>query len=184
MKRKNILSVIIVVYIMATLFCGCKNDEKHNCSENLISSENSTTENKATETLSEKYIREIETAYLEEKESVYVSLSTVDKCLLIEKYTNRWKQVADEKYNELMKYDGILQPSEVYYSSEDFCNSIYNMKLNWDEYCKTETANYIITIQSIYNSGTICGPLLAEYEYEMQKQWALKLVGIYEQLNI
>lgn len=170
--------IIAFIFIAILLFCMC------GCKSEKAEINSSAIENTANESLKDKLIREIDGAYLEEKYKNYEGLSTVDKCSLTEKYTGQWKQIADKYYNKMMEYNGITRHSEAYYSSENFHKALSNMKTNWENYHQVEASNYITAIQAIYNSGTICGPLSAEYEYEMQKNWALKLVGIYEQLNI
>ncbi|MBE6798051.1 MAG: hypothetical protein E7531_06960 [Ruminococcaceae bacterium] len=81
-----------------------------------------------------------------------------------------------------MKYDGITQLDENYYSSDDLHTFVSNMKKSWESYNKEQCDNYGKTLSAIYGGGTIIGPLLADFEYNMQKDWALRLVNIYEKL--
>ena len=146
--------------------------------------EKSITEDKGEEeSLREKLIREIDGAYLQESESTEYS-TTVGMVELADKYTEKWKQVADGYYKKIMEYDGIVRPSEDYYSSDDLHTFVSNMKANWEEYSQKQCENYAKTLQTIYAGGTVTGPVYASYKYELQKEWALQIVGIYTQLNI
>ena len=51
---------------------------------------------------------------------------------LLLKYTKKWKQVADEYYDKITKYEGIAQLDENYYSSDDLHTFVSNMKINWE----------------------------------------------------
>jgi len=180
---KKAISLFLLIIVIMLCFCGCEKTNSDSADKNSIPVESTVKENIVKESLSEKLIREIDGAYLEESKLSEFS-TTLGMVKLAEKYTDKWKDVANEYYNKMMEYDGIVQPNEVNYSSEDFHNTLLKMKEDWEEYHNKEISNYMIVIHCIYDSGTICGPLLSQYEYEMYKDWALKLVDIYEQLGI
>lgn len=138
-------------------------------------------DNEVQETLSERLVREIDSTYREEQKSPEDG-STIGMVELSNKYAQKWKQVADEYYDKIMKYDGITQLDENYYSSDDLHTFVSNMKKSWESYNKEQCDNYGKTLSAIYGGGTIIGPLLADFEYNMQKDWALRLVNIYEKL--
>jgi len=138
-------------------------------------------QNTVSESLADKLAREIDSAYAKELELPEAS-STIGMIEAANKYTDKWKQVADEYYNIIMAYDGITQPSEAYYSSDDLHTFVSNMKTSWEQYNQVQCENYLKTLQTIYGGGTIVGPIMADYKYDMQKEWALRLVKIYQQL--
>lgn len=135
----------------------------------------------ASEALSDKLIREIDGAYIEERKSPENS-STVGMVELTTKYTNKWKQVADDYYDKIMQYDNTAQIDESGVLIDDLQASVCKMKTNWDRYYKEQSEEYANTLYAIYNGGTLMRPMLADYKYELQKEWALKLVSIYEQI--
>lgn len=171
--------------ILAVSLCGCKKDaekETDNNSDVGAASLTSSIEDEGIkESVYEKLIREIDGAYAEESK-LPESSTTFGMIELADKYTEKWKQVADEYYDKIMKYNGIISLNENYYSSDDLHIFVSNMKTTWEEYKQEQCDNYLKTLQTIYEGGTIVGPLFAEYRYEMQKEWALQLVDIYEQL--
>lgn len=185
------LAVILCCVILAVSLCACKKDAEKETNNNLDVGSNSSTsligddvvEDQVDESLYEKLIREIDGAYIEEQKAPESS-STVGMVELSDKYTEKWKQVADEYYDKIMKYDGITQLNENYYSSDDLHTFVSNMKTNWEEYNQKQCTNYVKTLQTIYGAGTIVGPIFADYKCEMQKEWALQLVGIYQQLYV
>lgn len=183
-------AVLLCFVILILSLCACSTDVEN---EIINNSEGTSTpsssigsevaENQVKESLSEKLIREIDGAYLEEQKA-QESSTTVGTIELADKYTEKWKQVADEYYEKIMKYDGIIQMSDTHYSSDDLHMFVSNMKTNWEAYNQEQCTNYMKTLQTIYADGTIVGPIFANYKYEMQKVWALQLVGIYQQLYV
>jgi len=93
-------------------------------------------------------------------------------------YKEKWVQVADEYYNKLMQYDGVITPAEHYATSEDLHRYIADMKTAWEQYNQAQCENYLKVLIACYQGGTIVGPLIAQYEYDLQMEWALELVYI------
>lgn len=180
---KRYISLFLAVLGLLLCLSGCEKDNVQSVDTNSVSTKKTVDERDLGESLTEKLIREIDDAYLEESELPEYG-TTVGMVELADRYTEKWKLVADEYYDKIMKYDGIIQPSESYYSSDDLHTFVSNMKANWEAYNQKQCENYLKTLQSIYDGGTIVGPIYASYKYEKQKEWALQVVGIYEQLNI
>ena len=184
---KRIIVLFCAVLMFVSLLSGCQkaniDNEDTNTSTSTSSSDQVVESNTIEESLTEKLIREIDGAYAEESK-LPESSTTVGMVELADKYTQKWQQVADEYYNKILEFDGIITPNENYYSSEDLHTFVSNMKTNWEKYNQVQCENYLKTLQTIYGAGTIVGPIMADYEYEMQKEWALQLVGIYQQLYI
>ncbi|MBR5922346.1 MAG: hypothetical protein IKZ59_00980 [Clostridia bacterium] len=180
---KRYISIFVTVLVLLFCLSGCEKDNVQSVDTDTVSTKNTVDERDLVESLTEKLIREFDDTYLEESELPEYG-TTVGMVELADRYTEKWKLVADEYYNKIMKYDGIIQPSENYYSSDDLHTFVSNMNANWEEYNKKQCENYLKTLQSIYGDGTIARPIYASYKYERQKEWALQVVGIYEQLNI
>ena len=176
MKRFWALVLISVILVLSS--CTLKNETDGDLT---ISSTNSDTYEIA-ESLYERLIREIDDAYLEEQDAPE-NCTTVGMVELSDKYAEKWKNVADEYYDKIMEYDGIVQPSDHYYSSDDLHTYVSNLKTNWEKYNQVQCENYLETLRAIYGSGTVVGPIFADYKYELQKDWALQLVVIWQQLS-
>lgn len=146
-------------------------------------SPNVTEPNHVPESLSEKLIREIDDAYKEDQKKPESS-TTVGMVELAKQYAEKWKQAADEYYNKIMAYDGVVQLNENYASSDDLHTYVSNMKSNWEQYYQVQCENYLNTLKATYGAGTIVGPIMADYEYNMQMEWTLQLAGICQQLRI
>lgn len=129
--------------------------------------------------LQERLTNEIETDYKEEFKTAY---STADMYNINKKYADKWQEIAEKYYQKIINYDGILQTNENYYSSDDLHIFVANMKSNWEQYYKIESENYLKTLETIYQGGTIVVTLIGNHHYNTQKDWALQLVAIYEQL--
>ena len=179
--KKDICLFLVALGLVLCL-CGCQNVSTQNGDENSTPIENSVEKSEVEESLAEKFIREIDDNYRKESKLPEYS-TTIGMVELAGMYTEKWKQVADEYYNKIMEFDGIIQLNE-YYSPDDFHTFVSNMKTNWEQYNQIQCENYGKTLLAIYEGGTIAGPIFAGYKYEMQKEWALQIVGIYEQLYI
>ncbi len=197
---KRIASLLVVVMVLVSVLSGCENFDTKNDVQSTVSSQNSAPEeaskpaesaqDKTTDnaigtgkTLTDRYMREIDGAYKEESKLPEYT-TTIGMVELADKYAAKWKQVADEYYNKIMEYDGIVRPSEDYYSSDDLHTFVKNMKVNWDEYSEEQSENYRQTLFAIYSGGTISGPIFAHYKYELQMEWALQILDICQQLHI
>ena len=184
---KRFISVLLAVAILSS-FCGCQSDTKkdvHKESQKVTdTSKPDNVANQSRESLTDKYTREIGGAYKEENK-LPDSSTTFGMIECANKYTAKWKEVADEYYNKLIAYDDIPPIDKLhYYSSDDLHSFVSNMKTNWEQYYKTECENYYNTMRAIYGPGTIVGPLCAFHEYELQMNWALEMLDICDQLVI
>lgn len=184
MKRTALLFLVFLLLLGS--LCGCKTVVPGNAEQSTTQDSTSTTgavANTVPESLSEKLVRQMKEAYLaDSKKSEY--FSTAGQCELHDEYRKKWKDIADTYYNKIMEYDDIIQPSEIYYTAEDLHTFVTNMKTNWEQYSAEQYDNYTKTLVAIYQAGTIVGPLSASYKCELQKDWALQLVKICEQLYI
>ena len=103
---------------------------------------------------------------------------------LADSYAKKWEQVADEYYNKIMGFSGDSQLDGKHYSAEELHSYASDLKTKWEKESKEKSDNYLKTLQETYGSGTIIGPLISNYNYESQKEWALELVGIYQQISL
>jgi len=130
------------------------------------------------ESMADKITRELEEEY--NKDSMLEEYqSTVGMIELSEKYTEKWKQIADEYYNKLLEIDNIEPMNEYYYTADEMHTFVTNMKTNWEEYNKIQCENYSKAIRAAYNGGTLAGPVAANYALERQKEWAIQLINLY-----
>lgn len=130
--------------------------------------------------LSERLDIEIDSAYVLEQ-SYPENQSTAGMVDLSAKYAAKWAQVAEEYYQKIMEFE-LAEPNETYGTSEDLHTYVTNMKTEWEAYYAAQCENYEKTLVAIYGGGTIVHPIIASYKYNMQREWALRLVTIYEQL--
>lgn len=140
-----------------------------------------TYDNGSLKSLSEALLQMIDGAYKEESKFPE-NCSTVGMCELADKYTKKWKEIADEYYDKIMAYDEDIQLSDAYYSTDDLHTFVSNMKTSWEKYNKEQCENYVKVLETIYPGSPEITITSANYAYELQKEWAIKLVEIYEQL--
>jgi hypothetical protein len=135
----------------------------------------------AFESLSDSLIREIDGAYHEESKLPENS-STGGMVEVAAKYTDKWKEIADEYYDKIMDYGNSEQTDESVVMIDELKASVSKMKTNWERYYKEQSEAYANTLYAVYNGGTIIHPMIADYKYDQQKEWTLRLVSIYEQI--
>ncbi len=160
---KKIVGILLCLILL--MLCGCQEQPAQDSISDVA------------ETTAQRLIREIDGAYKEEQK-LPESSTTVGMVELSNKYAEKWAQVADECYNKLMAYDGVNPSAEHYYSSDDLHAFVSDMKENWEQYYQEQCENYKKVLKTRYQGGTIVGPLMADYKYSMQMEWALELVDI------
>ena len=131
--------------------------------------------------LYDKLIENIDKAYKTEQELPEFS-TTGGMVQLAEQYSLKWQEVAEEYYSKLMEYRFAEEYPDMGQTTEKLHKVISDMKESWERYYTEEIANYEIVLNQIYAGGTIRHPLLADRRYELNMEWALKLVSIYEAL--
>lgn len=131
--------------------------------------------------LYDKLIENIDKAYKTEQELPEFS-TTGGMVQLAERYSLKWQEVAKEYYSKLMEYRFAEEYPDMGQTTEKLHKVISDMKESWERYYTEEIANYEIVLNQIYAGGTIRYPLLADRRYELNMEWALKLVSIYEAL--
>ncbi len=176
---KKILAILLTFAVIGLSLCGCNKDTNVDSQKKPLSETNSAYQENA-ETLSEKLIREIDGVYLEEQKKPEYT-TTIGMIELAEQYTKKWKQVADKYFSEIMNYNGA---TSLYETTDDLHSSVSDMKSKWEKSSKEQYANYVKTLETTYKGGTIIGPIAANYKYQLQKEWALQLIGIYEELDV
>lgn len=196
---KKLGCVLLVLVLMFSLFaCGGDTTETTGiCAESTTQTESVTeysesltekvtdtvSENTVYELLSERLIREIDGEY-KEKQELPENCTTLGMLQLTDEYCEKWELVADEYYNKLMEYEGVIQFSDTHYSSEDLHTFVFDLRSNWEQYRDEDYESYMKILQTICGGGTAVGPLFADYRYNMEMEWALKLVGICQRLRI
>ncbi len=176
--KKAVIFLLVLTLLFS--FCGCENGEGANETPTPTQTVEVTPTIEPTpendETLAETLIREIDSAYLQDQAKPEYG-TTAGMIELSDIYCAKWKQVADEYYNKIMEYDDIE-------SAEQLHNSVSNLKANWEEYYNEQCNEYRDTLVALYGNGTVIGVIFADYKYEMHKEWALELVGIYMQMYV
>lgn len=191
---KKLICIILSLLVLTVCFCSCKATDNKNdeilppaetstFDKTSTPSENTAAQEPKNETMAEKLIREIEAKY-EEELDLPENSSTAGMCSVSSKYTEKWEAVADHCYNKIMNYNGIVAESEEFYSSDDLHTFVSNMKKSWELYYQEQCENYEKALATIYSKGSVVGPIFADYQYEMQKEWALQLVYICQHIGL
>ncbi len=82
-------------------------------------------------------------------------------------YSKKWQDLSDKYYNELIKIEKIKP-------------YIIKLKTDWDIYYNSQIENYRNIYGTIFEGGSITGIIFDSREMELQKEWAMQLVDIYE----
>ena len=178
---KKYIATILLLSIL--LFSGCMAENSNDATTDSVSTTTETTTEKLNEyeriSLTEKYLNEIDEVYKYKLENE--ELSNFEVSELSREYAEKWGLIADNYYNLIIaeannfKYD---QDPELLKSS------MKSMKENWDKYSEQEKEDYHNLLISYHGGGTIVGPDTEKYFYELEKQWALKVLTIAERLYI
>ena len=176
---KKYIATVLLLSIL--LFSGCMAADSNETTTDSVSTTTETTTQKLNEyeriSLTEKYLKEIDEEYKYRLENDELSNFEVGE--VSREYSEKWRRVADDYYNKILE-----KPDEYLYDKGLLKSSIISMKENWDNYSKQEKTDYNNLLIAIHGGGTIIGPDTAKYEYEMEKQNALKILSIAERMNI
>jgi len=135
------------------------------------------------ESLTERITRQMEEAF-EADAKLPEYTSTAGMCSLYDKYTEKWRQIADEYYDKIMAYEDLAVPGDVYYTAEDLHIFAADLKTNWEQYAWEQYDIHIKILETIYQGGSIIGPLSASYRCNQYKEWALELISLCQALDI
>lgn len=178
---KKCIAIILVLTIL--LFSACSAKSSDEATTDSVSTTTEIAAEKVNESekisLTEKYLKEIDEEYkfrLENDE-----LSNYQVSLLSKEYATKWRIVADEYYNKILKKSDEFSHDQ---DPELLKSSMISMKENWDNYSEQEKEDYHNLLISYHGGGTIVGPDTAKFNYELEKQWAQKILAIAERLYI
>ncbi len=170
MKRILILSTLLVV------LCLCSCAIKTSVPESDI---NDTTAVVREESLSDKLLHDIESKYEEEaKKDEY--MTTIGMVKLANKYADIWAAVSVEYHDKI-----IAVAEDVFQDKKDsIIEKLDNLREAYDAYAENNLDLYTEISNMRYSGGGIQGPLCANKYYELKKEYALELVGFYEELTL
>ncbi len=180
MKRVSLL--LAIALFVASLMTACDKGSVPTPSESTEAI--TTTEQTPPVEESDKSSTVIDRLDEEMKQAFFNDSTTASMVDISVEYRQKWQDVADEYYNKLMEYDGLVEYSEFSYSSEDFHTFLSSMKTNWEEYYNVECENYYGILQSIHGPGTIVPVLMSEHQCELTREWAIELIDIASLLGI
>ena len=128
--------------------------------------------------LQQKHSDKIDVSFDEE----YQKGLTVDERIAIcNKYTTEWETVSERYFNELLQYKGEVPPAVNYSTDEQLHSFLEQNKSDWEMNFASQSELYISKIE---NGPDQIGASLvfAQFCYEAKREYALYLIGIYEDL--
>ena len=179
MKRnKNQLDVMKRILISGVLLitsCTCSCAVRPSVPE---SQTNDITAPVQEESLSDMLLHSIESEY--EKESKNdTNTTTVGMIDLAYRYADKWDAVAVEYYDKIL----AVSQEKFEDKTEAITQKLDQLKASYDAYAENNMDVTTEIYHLRYSGGSIVGPLCATKYYELKKEYALELVGIYEKLT-
>ena len=133
--------------------------------------------------LREKYEAEIE-ADRDADAELPEYQSTAGMCELSDQYTKRWMDIADKYYNKLLAYEHEEDVNSSFCSVEEFRTALADMKAAHEDHVEKEMTAYSTILRYEYQGGTISGVIAAGHRYNLEKEWALKILDICDMLGV
>lgn len=133
--------------------------------------------------LREKYEAEIEADYAADADLPEYQ-STAGMCELSDQYTKRWRDIADKYYNKLLAYEHKEDVSTPYCSVEEYRTALADMKAAHEDFVEKEMTAYSTILRYEYQGGTISGVIAAGHRYNLEKEWALKILDMCDMLGV
>lgn len=123
----------------------------------------------------EDYQKECETA-----------MTTVEMVNVSKKYAAIYLEIADDYYNRLMSIseeDWEEDPDFHIPTLDEFKDSLDELKECWEAYYENNTKAYSKILDAIYGSGTMRLPIASANRCELCREWAVKIIYIYEEIE-
>ena len=121
--------------------------------------------------------------YLKEANTAETTQDMVD---ISKKYADIYLEIADDYYNRIMsiKEEDWEEDPDVHIPSlEEFKNRVTALKTNWETYYDSEIKIHGTIIEGIHGTGTIRRPIIASYHSDLCREWAVKIIYIYEEIE-
>lgn len=182
MKKEKVISVFLVLAVLIVFLSSCAKDNAETPDNSTTeSTTNSTMDTIVEESLYQKLIRIIDGNF---QKDYYEAISTIEMVETCDKYAAKWDYIANECYNAIMAYDKEDIEMTGYPTTEEFKQTVTNMKADWEAYYISNCEDYRTTLHFTYGPGTIVGPVFAHHQYELKMEWALQLVDICQMVFI
>ncbi len=114
------------------------------------------------------------------------AMTTVEMVNVSEKYATIYLEIADDYYNRLMSIseeDWEEDPDFHIPTLDEFKDSLNELKECWETYYENDTKAYSEILDAIYGRGTIRGPIASANRCELCREWAVKIIYIYEEIE-
>lgn len=131
--------------------------------------------------LREKYEAEIE-ADRDADADLPEYQSTAGMCELSDKYTKRWQEIADKYYDKLMAFEYDFETP--FCGVEEFRSALADMKANHENYVEKEMTAYVSVVKYEFQGGSASGVVISGHRYNLEKEWALKILDICDMLGV
>ncbi len=182
MKKEKVISVFLVLAVLIVFLSSCAKDNAETPDNSTTeSTTNSTMDTIVEESLYQKLIRIIDGNFQKDYDEAISTIEMVETC---DKYATKWDYIANECYNAIMAYDKEDIEMTGYPTTEEFKQTVTNMKVDWEAYYISNCEDYKTTLYFTYGPGTIVGPVYTHHIYELKMDWALQLVEICERNSI
>lgn len=115
------------------------------------------------------------------------AMTTLEMVNVSEKYAETYLKIADDYYNRIMSIkeeDWEEDPDFHIPSLEEFKQRVSALKTNWESYRESDIKIYADIIEGIHGTGTIRGPIVASYNADLCREWAVKIIYIYEDIGL
>ncbi len=134
----------------------------------------------ASGTLMKKHSNKIDVPF----ENEYLSAESDRKVAFVcEKYTEKWKTVADRYYKEILYYNGSVPQDPNFSTDAQMHEYIEQRKTQWEAEYEENHKNYLAELLEQYSDTDKAQALCSAYKFDMQREFSLELIGIYEMLG-
>ncbi len=100
-----------------------------------------------------------------------------------EKFTREWKVVADRYYKEILYYNGSVPEATNFATDKQMHAYIEQRKSEWLSDYNRNVKDYAKKLEKKFTDTDKVEAMVARLEFDMQREFALELIGIYEMLG-
>ncbi|MBQ4568625.1 MAG: hypothetical protein IJA62_00990 [Ruminococcus sp.] len=102
---------------------------------------------------------------------------------ICEEYTEKWRTIAERYFKELLYYNGSVPETPDFSTDAQMHGYVEDRKARWEEEYEENHSNYLAQLLKQYSDADKAQALCAAYKFDMQREFALEMIGIYEMLG-
>ena len=183
---------------MITMLCACSeethdHDHEHDHTHEVQTTESAAEDTVATQPASDLQHRADATGPLASKHSEKIDIpfdneyagadTDAERAEICDRYREEWRKIADRYFNEILYYNGDVPVHPDFFTDAQMHEFAQFKKEDFDTRFESESQSYLAQMEFEYGKGDKANAMCAQYKFDLQREFALEMIEIYELLG-